>query len=332
MRIACASWKIASDKDASFYRVLNTRLYTIFYNADQLDVEKIEQLSVLANLKIYHQIATDIHENVGVIILPQTQKINDPIDLDMLFENFSDSFISAEAYFDISQETEVLKFERALRHIFGLPAAGEAIYPYKVSAGFAAKIKVNHSVYAGKDKYYWNEVESKKNSTDQLSEANILLKVTRASICQSDRRVLKGAKDNVFGKKQIILGHEGGGYIVDPGPWQRTLHSGQKALVLPHLTCNKCEYCLSYKPNLCRKLQHLGFHIDGCLAEYTALPRQCLFTLPDDFLEDAMPLVEPLACVLRALFKIQKPLAKLNVTEKRRSFCHLWVWANRKFI
>ena len=313
MQKAYSSWKIASNNDFNFYRMLNSNLYSIFYDGTTLAKEQLKQIETLSDYQLYVSEITSVGDKQGLILLPCAKDTEiGPIDVNTLRQQFVTSFVDTTDYLDISQQNEILKFERLLRHVFDLPYPGIGIYPHKVDQFYQPKIEKNDSVYSGARKNLWTSLNEPAFSATERADANILLKVTRASICQSDRRVLKCAKDNVFAQQKIILGHEGGGYIVDPGPWQDILYSGQKALVLPHLTCNECEYCLSYQPNLCRQLQHLGFHLDGCLAEYTALPRQCLFPLPNDFEEDAMPLVEPLACVLRALFKLSVPLEKLN--------------------
>lgn len=141
-------------------------------------------------------------------------------------------------------------------------------------------------------------------------EPNVLVRVTRSSICQSDRRVLLGSKDAVFAQRPLVLGHEAGGYIVDPGPW-KDLSAGDKVVVLPHLTCDQCEFCRSYRQNLCQDMDHLGFHLHGSMVELMSFPYQCILPVPPSFPDDALTLVEPLACVLRAMFRTKEQFAEL---------------------
>jgi threonine dehydrogenase-like Zn-dependent dehydrogenase len=140
--------------------------------------------------------------------------------------------------------------------------------------------------------------------------ANVLVRITRASICQSDRRVLAQTKPSEL-SRGWALGHEGGGYIVDPGPWVDDLAAGEKVVILPHLSCGECEPCHRYMSNLCSEMRHLGFHLNGNLADLMAFPYQCVLPVGDDFPDDALPLVEPLACVLRALFRIRHSLNRI---------------------
>jgi threonine dehydrogenase-like Zn-dependent dehydrogenase len=112
----------------------------------------------------------------------------------------------------------------------------------------------------------------------------------------------------------FVLGHEAGGYIVDPGPWSKELLSGQKAVILPHVTCGQkhCSACTRYKQNLCRNMKHLGFELNGNMAQVMSFPYQCILPVSPDFPDDALPLVEPLACVLRAMFRIKDRLSQLT--------------------
>jgi len=141
----------------------------------------------------------------------------------------------------------------------------------------------------------------------------VLVRLTRASICESDRRVQRGAKESALGSGEIVLGHEGGGYVVDAGPYSAELPAGSKVVILPHLTCGEpeCMACRSGRTCLCPRMRHLGFHVNGVFAELMAFPRSCLLKVEADFPDDALPLVEPLACVLRALDRIQDDLARL---------------------
>jgi threonine dehydrogenase-like Zn-dependent dehydrogenase len=159
------------------------------------------------------------------------------------------------------------------------------------------------------DPRYWQlprKIRTQPDFKTKRLNANVLVRITRASICQSDRRVLAKTKSNEL-SKGWALGHEAGGYIVDPGPWA-DLVAGDKVVILPHLSCGECESCHRYMSNLCPNMKHLGFHLNGSLADLMAFPYQCVLPVRDDFPDDALPLIEPLACVFRALFRIRHAL------------------------
>ena len=203
-----------------------------------------------------------------------------------------------------------LKLERLLRNVFEMPPKGKGVYPHFLDSESIYMPKIEKNRFAGKKhpySHFWVRKQMNENPISTLESDSILVRITRASICQSDRRVLLGTKRNTL-EKQWVLGHEGGGYIVDPGPYDEKLKAGTKVVVLPHLTCGHCDFCLSYNQNLCPKMKHLGFHLNGSLVQLMSYPFQCILPVGEDFPDDALPLVEPLACVLRALFRIKNKM------------------------
>lgn len=218
-----------------------------------------------------------------------------------------------------------LEFERMLRGLFGMPPVGKAVFAAPVPQNEMDKasspapkyrpiIDVNGGVKEKRFVKNWIfPANNDGSSPSELREdSNILVRITHASICQTDRRALMGNKYSEFSRTKLILGHEAGGYIVDPGPWESELHAGQKCVILPHLTCQTCEACRRGMTNLCQKLLHLGLHLHGTLTELGAYPRQCVFPVPDDFPDEALPLVEPLACVLRGISRIEYRLVEFR--------------------
>ena len=207
-----------------------------------------------------------------------------------------------------------LVFERRLRSVFGMPEAGAAVWPVAASSGvvggpaYMPRLGANTVFDDPELCRLWQWPPPVPNG-EARREANVLVRVTRASICQSDRRVLMGTKKSDFEEEPFVLGHEAGGYVVDPGPWENDLRVGQKVVILPHVTCGACRDCQSYTQNRCERMLHLGFHLHGSLADLMSFPSQAILAVPDDFPDDALPLVEPLSCVLRALFRIKDELA-----------------------
>ena len=220
---------------------------------------------------------------------------------------------------------QCLKFERLLRGVFGMPPIGMAVYPVhdnelKSTQIYKPEVKPNRVFEDGKTlKRHWIfPASEEKSSFDALwEEANVLVRVTHASICQSDRRVLLGTKKSDLEKEPYVLGHEAGGYVVDPGPWSDKLTAGEKVVVLPHLTCGSCEPCRSHKQNLCKNMRHLGFDLHGSMVELMSFPYQCILPVGGEFPDDALTLVEPLACILRALFHVKDALAELSEGAER---------------
>ena len=59
------------------------------------------------------------------------------------------------------------------------------------------------------------------------------------------------------------------------------LHTGQKVLVYPAVTCGTCEFCLRGQEVLCTRMRLLGEHRDGTLSEYLRVPARNLVPMPD---------------------------------------------------
>ena len=101
----------------------------------------------------------------------------------------------------------------------------------------------------------------------------VLVQTCTAGICQSDRRIMMGAKaSSLTAGFRLVLGHELGGRVVATGSGEEGLRANDKVVVLPHWTCGRCHSCRSNRPNLCRKLRHAGFHYHGGFSRYGCFP------------------------------------------------------------
>src|SRR5262249_32065473 len=160
---------------------------------------------------------------------------------------------------------------------------------------FNAEVKANRAFLKGDPASYWSANETfgqvsesiprtqleemdNKSLSEGLHKPTVLVRLTHASECASDRRVLAGNKGHdLLQGGGIVLLHEGGGYVIDPGPFAKHLHAGQMVALLPHVTCGSCSYCRAHKQHLCHKMVHLGFHANGTGAEVMSFPPQCVW-------------------------------------------------------
>lgn len=126
------------------------------------------------------------------------------------------------------------------------------------------------------------------------ADEEVLMEVTHCALCRTDAKMwADGHRDLVLPR---ILGHEF--CVRDP-------NTGDRFLVWPGTACNVCVACWAEKENLCYTMRIAGFHRDGALAQWVAVPRNALIPLlksapPPDF----AVLAEPLACALNALQQI----------------------------
>jgi (R,R)-butanediol dehydrogenase/meso-butanediol dehydrogenase/diacetyl reductase len=131
----------------------------------------------------------------------------------------------------------------------------------------------------------------------------VLLKVEAASICGSDLKILE-VPPGQPAKPGIVLGHEFVGQVVETGPGVKGLQPGDRVVTLPDVPCGYCAYCQSGKQNLCLNMVSLGVDIDGCFAEYVAVPARVLYKVSPDLPTERAIFAEPLACAVNALSKV----------------------------
>jgi S-(hydroxymethyl)glutathione dehydrogenase/alcohol dehydrogenase len=92
----------------------------------------------------------------------------------------------------------------------------------------------------------------------------VLVEIKATGICHTDAYTLSGADPE--GLFPAILGHEGAGVVVEVGEGVTSLKPGDRVIPLYIPECRQCEYCLSFKTNLCqaiRETQGRGLMPDG---------------------------------------------------------------------
>jgi len=92
----------------------------------------------------------------------------------------------------------------------------------------------------------------------------VLVRITHTGVCHTDAFTLSG--DDPEGVFPCVLGHEGGGVVVECGPGVEGLVPGDHVIPLYTAECRKCKFCLSGKTNLCqavRATQGKGLMPDG---------------------------------------------------------------------
>ena len=129
----------------------------------------------------------------------------------------------------------------------------------------------------------------------------VLVHIVATGVCHTDAFTLSG--DDPEGLFPVVLGHEGGGIVVEVGEGVTGVKPGDHVIPLYTAECRKCKFCLSGKTNLCqavRATQGKGvmpdgtsrfsyqgeplYHYMGCstFSEYTVVPEIALAVVNPD--------------------------------------------------
>lgn len=272
------------------------------------------------------EVASSVNQRVGGLELLTGVLIPGQKQLDSMNIRRRRHAFQEVCYRPDGSDPECFSIERLLRREFGLPPSGHAICAepdLRRPGKFLPELRDNPVLEGIKKSDCWKKDPNFHLPTSEdMREPNVLVRVLFSSICQSDRRILAGDKLHHL-EMNLTLGHEAGGRIVDAGPWHSEpgFKPGTLVAILPHSSCGICLNCRLGKPNKCRGLEHLGFHMHGTFVDLGVFPRQAIFPVGKEFPEDALPLVEPLGCVFRAIFKIKDHLKKAaNVSEPDYGF------------
>jgi len=110
----------------------------------------------------------------------------------------------------------------------------------------------------------------------KIKPDEVLVKVKATSICGTDAHIYswdEWAAGRI--KPPMIFGHECAGEVVQVGDLVRRIEVGDYISAETHIPCGHCYQCLTGKQHICQNLKILGVDINGCFAEYVAIPEVC---------------------------------------------------------
>lgn len=118
-----------------------------------------------------------------------------------------------------------------------------------------------------------------------------LIKIRKAGICSTDLELVKG-----YYPYAGVPGHEFVGEIVRS---PNDIWLGQRVVGEINAVCGECEACRSERSSHCENRTVLGIaNRDGVFAEYTSLPLNNLYLVPQSVSDEAAMFTEPLAAAL----------------------------------
>jgi L-iditol 2-dehydrogenase len=149
-----------------------------------------------------------------------------------------------------------------------------------------------------------NKVELKEFNLPKVGNNEVLVRMKACGICGSDLEKVFGK----YGMKSSRIGHEPAGEIVKVGANIKDFQKGDRVFIHHHVPCYSCHFCYNEDYTMCEKYQ--TSNIDPCgLSEFILVPhwnvsKGGLVRLPDNINYSQAALIEPIACCLRALNKI----------------------------
>src|SRR5574341_72025 len=131
----------------------------------------------------------------------------------------------------------------------------------------------------------------------------VLVRVRYSACCATDFDLINGTMPDQA-KYPIILGHEWSGEVVEAPPGYSAL-VGKPVVADNLVTCGACPACVTGRPNLCRKMNELGFSLNGSHAEYLVTLARGVRVLPPGLSLKAAALAEPVGVALYGVKRAQ---------------------------
>jgi NADPH:quinone reductase-like Zn-dependent oxidoreductase len=108
----------------------------------------------------------------------------------------------------------------------------------------------------------------------------VLVRVHTVAANHQDHFVCRGRGNVRSLQLPHIVGNDPAGEVVAVAPGVDTSRIGGRVLVKPAIACDGCDPCLEGHDDACERLESIGVHRAGGLAEYVAVPAQNAFPIP----------------------------------------------------
>ncbi|MBM4018817.1 MAG: NAD(P)-dependent alcohol dehydrogenase [Planctomycetes bacterium] len=124
----------------------------------------------------------------------------------------------------------------------------------------------------------------------------VLVRVRAVGLCGSDvHYYTHGRIGEQVVREPMIVGHEGAGEVAALGPGVEGLTVGRRVAIEPAISCGRCEYCVTGRPNLCPTVRFCSTPPnDGLMCEFAVIERHQCVPIPDALSWDEAAMLEPL--------------------------------------
>lgn len=161
--------------------------------------------------------------------------------------------------------------------------------------------------------YYKNDhVELQEMEKPSVGAGELLVQVKACGICVADTM-----EWYQIPKAPVVLGHEVTGIVEEVGKSVEGFAVGDRVVAHHHVPCMSCEHCNNGDYTLCKTFKTTNYRPGG-FCEYIALSplhtKMDTLKLPDSISFEAGTLVEPLACVVHGVKKMDiKPDDRVSI-------------------
>ncbi|KAL5334757.1 chaperonin 10-like protein [Aspergillus crustosus] len=139
-------------------------------------------------------------------------------------------------------------------------------------------------------------LEIQERPIDPPGPSDVLVQIMSTGICGSDAHNWGSSSVS----RQLVLGHESAGIIVEVGSAVHDRYVGQRVAVEPGFACLKCEFCLRGNPNTCANLRYCGMDpTDGTLRQYFTCGAHMAIPIPDEVTWEEAGAIQPLAIAVQ---------------------------------
>ena len=163
----------------------------------------------------------------------------------------------------------------------------------------------------------YKQLELTKMPEPQPGPDEILVRVRACGICGSDVHGFDGSTGRRI--PPLVMGHEAAGEVAATGANVHDLRPGDRVTFDSTIYCGQCFHCQRGEVNLCERREVLGvspgpYRRHGAFAEYVAVPRRIVYSLPDSLSYEQAALIEAVSVAVHAVgLGPQKPQSAVVV-------------------
>jgi len=146
------------------------------------------------------------------------------------------------------------------------------------------------------------DLRVEERQTPKPGPGQVLVRVRAVGLCGSDVHYYTHGRigDQVV-REPMIVGHEAAGEVAAVGPGVEGLLAGARVAIEPALSCGKCEWCTTGRPNECPGVRFFSTPpVDGVMCEFVVAEREQCAAIPDSMSFEEAAMLEPLQVAVHA--------------------------------